>query len=655
MTYKKLLWSLLAITVLWSCGKDDDTPPPPPPPTNTAPVIAAQNFTVSENISDTAAIGTVKATDKDGDDLTFSIQTNSDNLFEITGAGVLSLASGKKLSFATKASHSLTVQVSDGTDTASAAVTVNVTEATGEEPVNEAPTAEDQNLEVAEDATAGDVIGTAMANDADEDELTYALLTDESELFQVAENGEISLAEGTSLDFETVAEYTLTLTVSDGTNVPVEFMVTIAVTDVNEAPSAEDKSFEVAEDQTVVGTVEGSDPEGDELTFALVTDESELFHVAENGEITLAEGKNLDFETATEHSLTLSVSDGSNDPVEFTVTVTVTNVIESLFEDPASFILKFEVTAGQELEIGLNTSFEYDYTIDWGDGTIENFSTNDNPLHLYEMADTYRVAIKGTFPALRMGNADSLSGDALIDVVQWGTQKWQSMREAFAYCDNLEQFSATDPPDWSETTTMRQMFLYANLFNGDIGTWVTTNVTTMETMFEGATSFNQDIGDWDVSNVTNMFGMFGYASAFNQDLSGWDTSSVTDMSYMFYNATAFNQPLVQTDGGWNTSNVTDMSFMFEGATNFNQSLGSWDISSVTNMTEMLDNCGMSTENLNATLIGWANFVEANNGPSNITLGLEGLTTCGPDVIAASQTFGFYGWNTVGQTYLVNCP
>ncbi|WP_421804538.1 BspA family leucine-rich repeat surface protein [Flagellimonas sp.] len=659
MNLKKLLWSLLAITVLWSCGKDDDTPPPPPPPTNTAPVIAAQNFTVSENISDTAAIGTVKATDKDGDDLTFSIQTNSDNLFEITGAGVLSLASGKKLSFATKAAHSLTVQVSDGTDTASAAVTVNVTEATGEEPVNEAPTAEDQNLEVAEDAAAGDVIGTAMATDADEDELTYALLTDESELFQVAENGEISLAEGTSLDFETVAEYTLTLTVSDGTNVPVEFMVTVTVTDVNEAPSAEDKSFEVAEDVAVgdvIGTVEANDGDGDELTFALVSDESELFQVAENGEISLAEGKNLDFETATEHSLTLSVSDGSNEPVEFTVTITVTNVIESLFDDPASFILKFNVTAGQELTIGTNPNYEYDYTIDWGDESGEENLTAQNPSHVYTEEGTYLVAITGVFPAIKMWTLnDGLddSRNSLIDVTQWGTQQWQSMESSFAICKNLENFSATDKPDLSKVTSMARTFASASKFNGAIGHWNTSNITDMQYTFFNATVFNQDISGWDVTKVTSMAFMFNGATSFNQDIGGWVTSSLVNLTSTFKSAESFNQDLSE----WDTSQVIIMLRTFEDALSFDQSLADWDLSVVNNMSFMLDNSGMTPENLNATLIGWNNFVEANNGPKNITLGLDNLSVCGQEVIDATQNLGAnHQWTFSGTLSVeVNCP
>nr|WP_288933374.1 BspA family leucine-rich repeat surface protein [uncultured Allomuricauda sp.] len=476
MNNKTYFLTFFGFLLLWSCGKDDA----PSLPKNNAPSIAAQNYTVLENITDNQPIGSVKANDTDDDELTFSISKNDNDLFEITKTGELSLAMGKALDYAVKTKHIITVAVTDGTDEAKNEVTIDVTQV---EPENLSPSAEPQTFSVSEDVS----------------------------------------------------------------------------------------------DTHIIGTVAATDPEDDTLTFSILEDTDGFFEISEEGELSLLEGKELDFETSEEHILEVQVNDGINS-VQILVTIIV---IDNIADDPASFITKWQVTAGQEITVGTNPDYEYDYTIDWGDGTVEEI-TQQNPSHTYQDEGTYSVAIKGVFPAIQMSSSDHISRKSLVDVAQWGTGKWQSMYRSFYACQSLLIFSAEDTPDTSEVSSMQETFLFSQNFNGAIGSWDTSNVTNMHKMFFDAPSFNQDLNGWDTSKVTNMSLMFFNALMFNGNIGGWDTSNVQDMERMFGSAWAFNQNI----GEWNTGNMTNMRRMFANAISFNQDIGGWNTEKVESMEEM---------------------------------------------------------------------
>ncbi|WP_181875970.1 BspA family leucine-rich repeat surface protein [Sphingobacterium spiritivorum] len=185
----------------------------------------------------------------------------------------------------------------------------------------------------------------------------------------------------------------------------------------------------------------------------------------------------------------------------------------------------------------------------------------------------------------------------LIDVTQWGTAQWSTMKNVFMDCKNLN-ITATDVPDLSSVDDMSRMFQGCDSLNGpaNMGTWNTANVTNMFYLFYSADIFNQNIGDWNTSNVTNMGGMFSGAAVFNQDIGSWNTQNVTDISAMFFHAKIFNQNI----GNWNTKKVTNMALMFNTALMFDQDIGNWNTSNVTNMSNMFSNAKSFNQNIN----GW---------------------------------------------------
>jgi surface protein len=325
---------------------------------------------------------------------------------------------------------------------------------------------------------------------------------------------------------------------------------------------------------------------------------------------------------------------------------------------------------------------KYDFTIDWGDGTVEEIAGDDpDPSHQYSSAGTYQVEITTSqageaFPLFSLGAGSSENAQRLQSIDQWGSIQWESMAFAFAGAENMV-YRAADEPILTNVTNMRSMFRNTTLFNGDIGSWDVSSVTDMRRMFSGATSFNKAVDGWNVSNVTTMDGMFEGAIDFNQPVGSWDVSSVTDMQELFREATSFNKELNQWDvsnvtdmdrmfavatsfnqdlSSWDVSNVSDMASMFENATSFNQDLGSWDVSSVKDdgcggvFENMLDNSGLSPDNYDQTVIGWSRL----DLSFDVTLGADGLAYCdaGPFREYLQSEFG-WGFNDEGQAN--TCP
>lgn len=237
------------------------------------------------------------------------------------------------------------------------------------------------------------------------------------------------------------------------------------------------------------------------------------------------------------------------------------------------------------------------------------------------------VLPSGVDVELRLGpqnlNAVNMFGPNLQEVSQWGDVVWSSMASAFEGSPEMD-ITATDIPNLAQVTDMSFMFSQCEKLTGP-----------------------NNINDWDVSNVTNMRAMFQAALLFNQPLNDWDVSNVTDMEWMFYYASSFNQPLDQ----WKVHNVISMYNIFSGASSFDQNLGSWELHLNNELASIilgLDNSGISCENYQYSLLGWAT-----NGSSPATVSASGLTY-GPSADSVRALLIANGWIIQGDEYDEEC-
>ena len=96
---------------------------------NSAPTISAATFSVANKAADGTLVGTITASDSDGDALTYTIKSgNTGDAFELGSMdGKLTVAKSGEVDYAIIPLFTLSIEVSDGALTATADMTINVT------------------------------------------------------------------------------------------------------------------------------------------------------------------------------------------------------------------------------------------------------------------------------------------------------------------------------------------------------------------------------------------------------------------------------------------------------------------------------------------------------------------------------------------------
>ena len=226
---------------------------------NEAPSAGA-DFAVT-TLEDHPVNGVVQGSDPDGTTPTYSVFAQG-----ALGTATIDADTGAFIYTPTlnaNGTDTFTVRVSDGTLTDDTVVTVNIT------PVNDAPSAPVLASQVAvpENSGAGFVVGTLTAADVRNVSITTAASFAVSDSrFAVVNNGgvaELRVASGAVIDFETEKTIPVTVTATDAGGLTSSKTFTIAVSNVNEAPTAGADAFATAEDTPVTFTVLGNDSDPD--------------------------------------------------------------------------------------------------------------------------------------------------------------------------------------------------------------------------------------------------------------------------------------------------------------------------------------------------------------------------------------------------------
>ncbi len=294
------------------------------------PVITSDNlFTVPENQQ---SVTTLSATDADNDDITFSLSGGDSSEFEVSVSGVLTLKNNPN--FELKNQYSFTVTASDGLNSSSSSITVNISN------VNESPewsSSLQTVFEFPENISSIETIDSPEdIIDEDGDALSFSLSGTDASSFSISGN---AVSYNGVPDYENPSDsngdnvYNLNIIATDGefSSTSPEFIITI--TNVNDnAPIFVDldTDIEVTNGQSNVLDISTEDADGDEVSLSKSGDDASLFTISDSGNLSFTSPP--DFSNPSDsngdnvYKLNIIASDGSQTTTSDELSITVLEV-----------------------------------------------------------------------------------------------------------------------------------------------------------------------------------------------------------------------------------------------------------------------------------------------------------------------------------------
>ena len=343
----------------------------------------ANVLSIPEDSAAGASAGELKATvDSEDGKVSFSIAKN--DWFELDEATV-KLKGDTSLDYETTPSHKIVV-TAEAKDAGKITLTLLVTVTNVHESViTFAPDA--QSLNIPEDASPGDAVGTLTASTDGPGSVSFSLA--ENDRFEL-DGATVKLKSDASLDHETATSHQIVITAhaEDAVNIPLNLLVT--VTNVLESTitfAAAAQSLSIAEDASAgdsAGTLLASTDGPDSVSFGLA--ENDRFEL-DGAAVKLKSGAGLDHETATSHQIVITAQAKDADDVTHAISVAVIEV----FEHTITF-----AAAAQSLSIAENASP--------GDSAGTLLASTDGPDSVsFSLAENDRFELDGAAVKLKSG------------------------------------------------------------------------------------------------------------------------------------------------------------------------------------------------------------------------------------------------------------
>ena len=410
---------------------------------------AATANTGSETTSENVVLnGQLTGSDLDGDDLSYSlvsgpssgsVTVNADGSYDFDpGSDFDYLAAGESETV------SFTFQVDDGrgsTDTATVDVVV-----TGS---NDGPTAVALSGNNVTENLTGMVVGTLATTDIDSTDTHEYSVSDAR--FEVVDN-ELKLVDGVSLDFENEPTVSVTVTATDSQGAETSETFTINVADVNEAATANTGSETTSENVVLNGQLTGSDLDGDDLSYSLVSGPSSgSVTVNADGSYDFDPGSDFDYLAAGESetvSFTFQVDDGRGS----TDTATVDVVVTGSNDGPTAVAL-----SGNDLTENLTGVVV---------GTLATTDIDSTDTHQYSVSDARFEVVNGDLKLVDGVSLDFESEPTVSVTVTSTDSQGAEMSETFTI--NVADVNEAATANVGSETTSENVVLNGQLTGSDL-------------------------------------------------------------------------------------------------------------------------------------------------------------------------------------------